>query len=504
MKRPIRVILSDWFTSLIEAFFISDSGRISIWLNPLWQAILYLVGILHWCLFLNWGKIPFDLHDWTTAGAYFSFLRQAFLTNQLPLQIGSTLVTTDRYLARPNTLISPQAYLLRFLEPGLFTLVNILILFSVGYIGLLLLRRRYSLAPAAFSVLVLLFNFNGHITAHYAVGHIEWTGYFFLPFFILLLLKVLEDEKAGWKWVLFISLTLFAISLQGAFHFVLWCWFFLLAWGLFSPKKYLLPAIKAILFSLLLCLFRFLPPAIEFLGGGKNFISGFPTVSDLFSAMIILKFPTEALSGRFMSLGWWEFDTYIGLIGLAFLIYFAIYQTWRKGSSTKTLLAPIAVVTFLSIGQIYLVINHLPIPLTDSERVSSRFFIVPLVVLITLGSIYLQEFLVKLGRRRFVERIFSLGVLILLLHDLFQHSRIWRVSKMYDLFPSTPVDILSKVIHHPDPIYFRALAVGAAGTVLTFFVLLFLSLRERQRSKSDRVPKLKSRIHPKSTPSHCP
>jgi hypothetical protein len=162
------------------------------------------------------------------------------------------------------------------------------------------------------------------------------------------------------------------------------------------------------------------------------------------------------------------------------------------------------VVTFLSIGQIYLVINHLPIPLTDSERVSSRFFIVPLVVLITLGSIYLQEFLVKLGRRRFVERIFSLGVLILLLHDLFQHSRIWRVSKMYDLFPSTPVDILSKVIHHPDPIYFRALAVGAAGTVLTFFVLLFLSLRERQRSKSDRVPKLKSRIHPKSTPSHCP
>jgi hypothetical protein len=485
VKRPIKVMFSDWFTSLIEAFFITGSGRIPSLLNPLWQAILYLVGILHWCVFLNWGKVPFDLHDWNQAGAYLSFLRQAFMTNQLPLQIGSTLVTTDRYLGQPETLISPQSYLLRFLEPGHFILVNFLILYSVGYIGLLLLRRRYSLAPAAFTALVLLFNFNGHITAHYAVGHIEWTGYFFLPFFILLILKVLEGEKADWKWVLFMSLTFLSISLQGGFHFALWCGIFLLVWGLFSPKKYLLPAIKAIFFSSLLCLFRFLPPAIEFLGGGKNLVSGFPTVTDLFSAMIVLKYPAEALSTGFTTLGWWEFDTYIGLIGLVFIIYFGIYQTWHKGSCTKTLLAPIAMLTFLSIGQIYAVINRLPIPLLDSERVSSRFFIVPVVVLITLGSIHLQEFLVKLGCRSIVERIFSLGVLILLVHDLVQHSRIWRVSNMYLMFPSTPVDIQSQVIHHPDLLYFVALPIGAATTVLTFFILLFLSLRERYRNKSN-------------------
>ena len=480
-ERPIKTTISDWLTNLVEAFFIPVTGQIPSWLNPLWQAILYLLGILHWCLFLNWGKVPFDLHDWTQAGAYLSFLRAAFLTNQLPLHIGSTLVTTDRYLARPDILISPQAYLLRFLEPGLFTLVNLLILYSVGYVGLLLLRKRYSLAPAAFTVLVLLFNFNGNITAHYAVGHTMWTGYFFLPFFILLLLKVLEGEKADWKWVLFISLTLFAFILQGAFHFALWCCIFLLAWGLFSPKKYLMPAIKAILFSLLLSLFRLLPPALEFLGGGKIFISGFPTITDLFSAMIDLKYPAEALSGPFKSLGWWELDTYIGLIGLAFLIIFGVYQTWRKGSASRTLLAPIAVLTFLSIGQIYSIVNKLPIPLSDSERISSRFFIVPVVVLITLGSIHLQEFLVKLSRRSIVERIFSLGVLVLMAHDLLQHSRIWRVTNMYSLFNSTPVDIRSTVTNHPDPLYFNSLVVGAAVTLLTFFALLFLSLRERSR-----------------------
>ncbi len=483
-KRPIWVILSDWIASLIEAFFNPGVGWISRILNPVWLFILYIMGIVHWCLFLNWGKVPFDLHDWTQAGAYLSFLRQAFITNQLPLQIGSTLAATDRYLALPQTLISPQAYLLRFLEPGVFILVNFQILYTVGFIGLLLIRRRYSLAPAAFTVLVLLFNFNGHITAHYSVGHVEWTGYFFLPIFILLMLKVLDGEKADWKWVLLVSLTFFLMAIQGSFHFVLWCWIFLLAWGLFYPKRYLIPAIKGILFSMLLCLVRFLPPAIEFLGGGKNFVSGFPTVTDLFAAMIVLKYPAEAISNVFPSLGWWEVDSYVGLIGLLFLVTFGVYQTWHKGTGKASLLAPIAMLTFLSIGQIYAVINRLPIPLLDSERISSRFFILPMAVLIILGSIHLQELLVRLGIRSIMERIFSIGVLILLAHDLFQHSRIWRVSHMYQLFNSTPVDIQSKVIHHSDPLYFGALTFGAAVSLVTFGVLLYVVVRERRISKT--------------------
>jgi hypothetical protein len=483
-KRPIWVILSDWITSVIEAFFIPGVGWISRILNPVWLLILYILGIVHWCLFLNWGKVPFDLHDWTQAGAYLSFLHQAFITNQLPLQIGSTLAATDRYLALPQTLISPQAYLLRFLEPGVFTLVNFQILYTVGFIGLLLIRRRYSLAPAAFTVLVLLFNFNGHITAHYAVGHLEWTGYFFLPIFILLMLKVLDGEKADWKWVLFVSVTFFLMAIQGSFHFVLWCWAFLLGWGLFYPKRYLIPAIKGILFSMLLCLVRFLPPAVEFLGGGKNFVSGFPTVTDLFAAMIVLKYPAEAISSVFPSLGWWEVDSYVGLIGLLFLVTFGVYQTGRNGTDKASLLAPTAVLTFLSIGQIYAVINRLPIPLLDSERISSRFFILPMAVLIILGSIHLQELLVRHGIRSITERIFSIGVLILLAHDLFQHSRIWRVSHMYQLFNSTPVDIQSKVIHHSDLLYFGALTFGAAVSVVTFGVLIYLVVRERRINKT--------------------
>ena len=466
----------------LNAFFLPTQGRLSIWFDTLWMVVLYLLGVFHWGYFLEWGKVPFDLHDWTQAGAYFSFLRVAALNGLLPLFIDSPLVTTDRYLGRPDTLISAQAYLLRFLDPGMFTLVNMLILFSIGFLGLLLLKRRYHLSAFVFTVIFSLFNFNGNITAHTAVGHTVWTGYFFLPYFALLVLRAVEGEKTDWLWVLLVALTLFLMTLQGAFHFYLWCLIFLLVLGIFVPR-FFIPVIKAILFSTLISLVRLLPPAVEFIGGGKEFISGFPTVLDLFSAMLILKFPSEALAGPYKSLGWWELDTYIGLLGFAFVAYFGLIQTWRKMDARRSLLAPIGVLTFLSIGQVYSVINHLPLPLADSERIASRFFILPLVFLIVLGGIHLQDYLTEQGARPIAQRIFSLGLLTLLIHDLFQHTRLWRVKNMYTLFVSTPVDIRANVLDRPDPPYITALIVGSVVSLLTLAVLLVLTLYQRRSNR---------------------
>jgi hypothetical protein len=388
--------LDNFLERLGAAFFRGGQGKLAGWLNAVWLAALYLGGLLHWGYFFNWGRVPFTLDDWTQTGTYFNFLSRAALHNRLPLQIGSTLVSTDRYLARPDTLFSPQAYLLRFIGPGTFMLVNTLILFTAGCVGLLLLRKRYKLAPAAFGVLFLLFNFNGHITAHLAVGHSEWVGYFLLPFFVLLVLKLVDGENAGWGWVLGVSLTLFFIFLQGAFHFFLWCLIFLAALGIFYPK-YFKPAAQAILFSGLLSLVRILPPALEYFKGGPAFISGFTSVTDMLSALVVLHAPSEALSGPFSALPGWEADTYLGFIGAALLAYFGIYRTWRGGGQVTALFAPALVLVFFSIGKVYLVINQLPVPLVNSERVPSRFLILPVVVLLTLGCIQLQRFLDERG-----------------------------------------------------------------------------------------------------------
>jgi hypothetical protein len=76
-----------------------------------------------------------------------------------------------------------------------------------------------------------------------------------------------------------------------------------------------------------------------------------------------------------------------------------------------------------------------------------------------------------------------------MLHDLLQHSRIWRVTNMYSLFTSTPVDIRSPVVNHPDPIYFTALSVGAATTVISLAVLIVLALRERRYARQPEETK---------------
>lgn len=470
------------FFASLEGLFRGQASRAWAWINRLWAGGLYFLGVFHWVYFLNSGNVPFDLHDWTQTGPYYYFLRQAIRHGQLPLHISSTLIPTDRYIARPDTLLSPQALLLYFLQPGPFMLANVLVMFTIGFAGLLLIRKRYHLHPVAFTSLFLLFNFNGHITAHLAVGHSEWVGYFLLPFFVYLALQGIEQGgKVSWKWVLLISLALFSIFLQGAFHFFLWCLIFLLGLGLFFPQ-YASMAVKAILAGVLLSLVRILPPAVEYLQGGPAFISGFISVTDLVSALAVLIHPAEALTGPFKSLPGWEVDTYVGLLGLAFLAFFGIYRTWRRQEALSALFAPVGLLAFLSIGKVYLPIASLPLPLVDSERVPSRFLILPVVVLSVLAAIQLQRFFDERGANGLRPRLLWLALLFLLGHDLLQHSRVWRVTNMYLLFPKTPVDIRAAVSNHPDPVYISALVIGLVGSILTFIFLIYLVRKERTSS----------------------
>ena len=107
--------------------------------------------------------------------------------------------------------------------------------------------------------------------------------------------------------------------------------------------------------------------------------------------------------------------------------------------------------------------------------------IVPLVVLMILGSVQLQRFIDEGRWKGWRVRLAAIGVLALMGHDLVQHTRIWRVVHMADLFPSTPVDIRSMVSNHPDPPYFTALAVGMAGTLLAFITMVILAGKESRR-----------------------
>ncbi|MBN1267110.1 MAG: hypothetical protein JXA25_16590 [Anaerolineales bacterium] len=459
----------DWF------FNGGISGRLHR-LRWLWLLMLYALGAVVWGFFLDWGRIQFDLHDWTQEGPRLYFLREALLSGQLPLHISSPLFAGERFLAVPDTLFSPQILLLKVLEPGPFVLVNLLLMYTAGTAGVALLTVRRHWSPFSMTIAFFLLNFNGQIVTQLAVGHTMWMTAFLLPFFVLLVLDLLEG-KGSWGWVLKLSVLLLVFFLQGGFHFVTWTLLFLLILALVVPRHHK-QVLAGVGFSLLLCMPRVLPTAIEMAGVRRQFISGFFSLADLLEALASLKFPYQAGAEKYASLGWWEVDNYIGLVGLLLLV-FGLWRTWKDvDSPSRQVLLPLFLYSLLCLGKLYQPVTMLPIPLFNAERVATRFLLLSLVIVIILSVDQLEVFLRK-QKLHSIGKITAAGLVLILAHDLLQHVRLWRVENMSQLFSRTPVDITAEVLRIQDPVYTGALVVGVGIAVLAAGVLLVLIRRER-------------------------
>jgi hypothetical protein len=350
--------------------------------------------------------------------------------------------------------------------------------------------------------LFLLFNFNGLITGHLAVGHSIYTAYFLLPFFVLLVLDLLEREQAGWKWILAFAVLQLAILLQGLFHLYVWCLMFLALLVLFNPRL-LRPVAMAGFFSVLVGLPRLLPPALVVGRITHEFMGGPATVTDLFASLVVLRDPDRAmvLPSKIYPLRWWEQDYYIGLLGLALVLVFGVLvPLWRgaahqraasgaavsespKKPAAAQMLAACLVFTALSIGQVFgAFLRIAPIPPFTGERVSARFFAVPLAVLLVLAAIYLQR---ELDRRKLQPwwQLIIVGLSAVLFHDLNQHLQAWRIrylDGLVYLFPKVPFDAAVHTINnHADPQYLALLGGGAAVAVLALVFLVVMAVRPR-------------------------
>jgi len=465
------LIRFDWF------FLDPEAGRSRL-LRRAWYVMLYLSGAAVWVLFLNRGQIGFDLHDWTQEGPRLYFLQAALRTGQLPLHIDSPLFAGERFLSIPDTLFSPQILLLKVLDPGPFVLVNLLLMYTFGMAGTMLLAARRKWSPLTTTFVFLLFNFNGQLTAQLAVGHTMWMTAFLLPFLVLLLLDLVEGTSF-WPWVLKLSLLLLGFFLQGGFHFVTWTLLLLLLIALALPR-FRRQALAGAGFSLLLCLPRILPAAVEMAGVRRQFISGFHSLTDMLEALVVLKFPYEALEEKYTSLAMWEVDSYIGLAGLL-LLAFGVWRLLKaEDNPGKVLLLPLLLYTLLSLGKLYQPVTMLPIPLFNAERVTTRFLLPVIYLLAALSADQLDAFLKERPLNLPLKAAAS-GVVLVLGHDLLQHTRLWRLGNMAQIFPVTPVDIAARVLQVHDPQYFSALWIGMAASAASILFLAVMARREMTR-----------------------
>lgn len=469
---------------IFQAAFSPDAEKPHPWLPVIWIGSLILAGAILWGIFFNWGNIPFDYMDWAEVWATrMQAWRDALLNNTIPFHLSDVAAMrteSDRYFSVADMVSSPQVLLLRWLEVGPYTLVNNLILYGIATCSLLWFRKKYNLSLFAFSFLFLLFHFNGFIVTHLSIGHLSWGGYYLFPAFVFFVLELLEGDRS-WGWVAKMAVLLFFIFLQGSFHHLVWS---LIVLGVIAiiRWRYFFQILKAGVFAVLLSMPRILPVFIEInskISEKFDILGGYPSLRNLAQALTYNSTPDNAWPGIVFDsrLGYWEFDIFVGLVGVIFLLGFGglTMAFWHYRERTfPVLVVPALVLVFLSIGDNFLKALFYNPVLVSTERVTSRMIGLALVIGLILAAIYYQKTMGWMRKPIFL-RLAQAVLLILLAKDLVWHTLRWSVKNAYNAFGVTRRDL--SVIHisnHPDPDYFLALGIGALVSILGMVFLVWV------------------------------
>ncbi len=363
---------------------------------------------------------------------------------------------------------------------------DVCFLYSLGFIGLLFLKRKLKLSPIAFTILFLLFNFNGNILAHYNVGHASFGGYFLFPWFIWLVLRLLDGDHS-WLWTSLMAVLLFAIWLQGSYHQYTWLLILLALIGILVPRTFF-TIVRTGIATLLVSAFRVLPCILSYPGYSNAFLNGYPSLFSIWDNLVNLQgaqHPSFFVDpGLGTGVGTWELACFIGLLGGIFLVYFGIYRgLLHVKASYNTLLVPIGIMVLLTLGPVFGALRHLPIPLIQGERVSSRIISVPLVFALVLGAEQFQRWIDGISKKMLVLGGCVVGLLISGV-ELWQDFLIWRISNRDQNFwiYFNPAKWYPKN-NMGDTIYIWLIFGGLALSILTIAALSYISWREFRKKK---------------------
>jgi hypothetical protein len=444
--------------------------------------VLFAAGFVHWLLFFHSGEITFNAYDWQKEFRYYSILKEAMDSGAMPYHVTIAFQGTNRFLALPETNLSPQIFLLSFMGVGRFILVNILILYSAGYIGCLLLMRRFRLSILPFTLLFLLFNFNGHLTSHLGVGHSMWGAYFLLPFFFLFVLDLVERRSTRTTPVK-LAFVLFFIILQGGLHIYVWGITFLVLLLIFNWRL-LKPVVLSIFFSAILSAFRLIPAGFALANRQEKFIWSYPTLRDLIDSLITIRQQTPERLIPWGTAGWWEYDFYVGIIGLAFILWFGVAMRFSKDPGLaklryRELDMPILIMGLFSLSYFHAFLTRIPLPLLRSERVATRFAVLPLMFLVVIASIRFSSVLEKI-RQAVKFKVAAVAGVALVALGFVDHSFLWSVARLERIFRSRTPDLsVPDIITMQDGSYRTLLAVSAIVSCAGIVLLLYLLFRYR-------------------------
>ncbi len=414
--------------------------------------LLFAAGFYHWCNIFNYGNISYKAGDWTKQYKYYSVLKEFVTTGVVPYHVSEKFQTTDRFMGNPEIDFSPQILLLRFIPVKTYFIVNLMLFYVIGFIGCWLIKRRYNLALFSFAVLFTFFNFNGYITSHFTGGHYMWLTYFFFPFFFLLVMDLYEGKNPARAWILLAGV-MFLVYLNAAPHTYIWLMLFLVFFAIFNKKsrKYIFYIILA---NAGLLAFRILPNAVTYVDRLGTRAMGYYSVGNLLEALTSIRNMTyHPDAARY---AWCEYDMYLDVLGLAAVSFFGIWLSMSKKwqdlkGNFKPLYLPLAALFILSLGRFYRIITTIPIPLFNSENVTSRIIIVPAFALFLFTAVRIDSFLPKL--KSGYMKTLAVFALLFLMTSLFTHSFVWHVDNFENLYKNEAVDLKVSIVEKNAYVY---------------------------------------------------
>ena len=455
----------------------------------------------------------FTAHDWVREQKCQELISESLRSRTIPYHVPNYpkmhTVGKDRFLGSVPYTISPQALLLFFVNSQIFTIINLLLMFSIGFYGCIIIKRRYNLGLLSFAFLFLIFNFNGYWVEKVSAYGPGYMGYFLLPFVLYILMQIsnldYSNKNEQHKWGVWLGLCTATILFQGSFHLYVEIITFIIIWGIIN-FRYWQPALISCIVSFLIGMVRFLPAAVSY-GTSPNrhalIWGGYSNPQHFMDAFVDLRTHLDH-----PIYGWWESSLFISLVGLLFLFYFGIWapfmkHKWTKLNLWKTLILPCSIILFISFRRFKYILIPNWIPLLNAESITTRYMIIPLLIVTFIATINLQGFIDKYWKWKNVRYLLVISIFSLTLF-LFNHSRLWRMHKVQNEFISYNSWNEGERIAHEyyinlqlyinnnmdDKIYIIAFLMGLFLSVISFFLVILWLWRKPLASNKRIIEKL--------------
>ena len=257
-------------------------------------------------------------------------------------------------------------------------------------------------------------------------------------------------------------------------------------------RRFARPGLLALAAAGLLLMVRILPATVAFWHDRNHeFLTGYPTIADLLHGFgTIRSFFYQGIGMVYWrTLGWCEFDIYMSIPGFALLVDLRHWPGPEQVADVRRLPfrgfgGPMAVLALLSFSDVYAFVTLLPIPLLNGERVSARFLIIPVMLLLIIAAVRMQRMLERTPPP--TGRLLQAGLAAMIVATaffLYQHSAAWSTDK----FATDPKglelaksDLNAEILTFSDPIYVAALVVSACITVLAWAAWIYYYRRPEQ------------------------